>query len=89
MMFHHQQAITPPEILAPRHSPSIMPTAAAVAIAATTAKIQAMDAQQLPSQPTVNMVSLCCSVGGRLLYPVGYIYESGGWMVIGADGIHL
>ena len=27
--------------------------------------------------------------GGWLLEPVGYIYEPGGWMVIGAGGIHL
>lgn len=43
------QAITPPETIAPTHGPSSMPTAAAVAIAATTAKIQAMDAQQQPA----------------------------------------
>ncbi|KAK7488728.1 hypothetical protein BaRGS_00020025, partial [Batillaria attramentaria] len=42
------KAITPPDALAPSHGPSSMPTAAAVAIAATTAKIQAMDAQQQP-----------------------------------------
>ncbi|XP_025095071.1 poly(U)-binding-splicing factor half pint-like isoform X1 [Pomacea canaliculata] len=40
------KAITPPDALAPSHGPTSMPTAAAVAIAATTAKIQAMDAQQ-------------------------------------------
>ncbi|KAL8564371.1 hypothetical protein ACOMHN_057393 [Nucella lapillus] len=42
------KAITPPETATPSPTPSSMPTAAAVAIAATTAKIQAMDAQQLP-----------------------------------------
>lgn len=42
------KAITPPDALAPSHGPSSMPTAAAVAIAATTAKIQAMDAVQQP-----------------------------------------
>lgn len=42
------KAITPPEMAAPSAPQSSMPTAAAVAIAATTAKIQAMDAQQQP-----------------------------------------
>ena len=27
--------------------------------------------------------------GGRLLKLMGYIYEPGGWIVIGASGIHL
>ncbi|XP_076461353.1 poly(U)-binding-splicing factor PUF60-like [Babylonia areolata] len=43
------KAITPPETAAPAPPQSSMPTAAAVAIAATTAKIQAMDAQQQPA----------------------------------------
>ena len=53
------QAITPPETIAPSHGPSSMPTAAAVAIAATTAKIQAMDAQQQPAGLVSAAVFFC------------------------------
>ncbi|KAL8613295.1 hypothetical protein ACOMHN_052535 [Nucella lapillus] len=49
------KAITPPETAAPAPPQSSMPTAAAVAIAATTAKIQAMDAQLPPGLGSPSM----------------------------------